>query len=92
MKLASRHLSVRGTIWYCLGMTSAQMKEILDRVLTWPPERQEDVARVLTEMEKHDSSTLRLSAEQVAEVRRRLANPSPDTVPAEEVFKRFRSS
>jgi hypothetical protein len=92
MKLASRGLSVRGTIWYSLGMTSAQMKEILDRVLTWPPERQEDVARVLAEMEKHDSGTLRLSAEQVVEVRRRLANPSPDTVAAEEVFKRFRSS
>ena len=73
-------------------MTSAQVKEILDRVLTWPPERQEDAAHVLTEMERQDSSTLRLSAEQVAELRRRLANPSPDTIPADEVFKRFRSS
>ncbi len=73
-------------------MTSAQVKEILDRVLTWPPERQEDAVHVLREMERQDSSTLRLSAEQVAEVRRRLANPSPDTIPADEVFKRFRSS
>jgi hypothetical protein len=73
-------------------MTSAQLKEILDRVLTWPRERQEDAARVLREMELQDGSTLRLSTEQVAEVRRRLANPSPDTIPADEVFKRFRSS
>ena len=73
-------------------MTSAQVKEILDRVLTWSPERQEDAARLLKEMEQQDNSTLRLNAEQVAEVRRRLANPSPDTIPAEEVFKRFRSS
>ena len=43
------------------------------------------------EMEKHDSSMLRLDAEQAAEVRRRLANPSRDTIPAEDVFKRFRS-
>jgi hypothetical protein len=75
-----------------LGVTKSQVKEILDRVLTWPPERQEDAARVLREMEQQDSSTLRLSADQVAEVRRRLANPSAETIPADEVFKRFRSS
>jgi hypothetical protein len=72
-------------------MTKTQVKEILDRVLTWPPERQEDAARVLREMEEQDSSRLQLSAEQAAEVRRRLANPSSDTIPAEEVFKRFRA-
>ncbi|MGB8398799.1 hypothetical protein [Bradyrhizobium sp.] len=72
-------------------MTKAQVKEILDRVLTWPPERQEDAARVLREMEEQDSSRLQLSAEQVAEVRQRLANPSRQTIPAEEVFKRFRT-
>jgi hypothetical protein len=72
-------------------MTKAQVKEILDRVLTWPTERQEDAARVLREMEQQDSSKLRLSTEQAAEVRRRLANPSPQTIPAEEVFKRFRT-
>jgi hypothetical protein len=42
-------------------------------------------------MEEHDKSELRLSDEQVAEVRRRLANPSKKTIPAEEVFKRYRS-
>lgn len=68
------------------------MKEILERVPTWPPERQEDAARVLREMEEQDRSRLRLSAEQVAEVRQRLANPSPRTIPAEEVFGRFRKS
>ena len=73
-------------------MTRAQLKEILDRVLTWPPERQEDAARVLRELEDQDESTLRLSADQAAEVRRRLANPSADTIPAEEVFNRFRAT
>lgn len=73
-------------------MTKDQVKEILDRVLTWPPERQEDAARVLTAMEEQDSSALRLTDEQAAEVRRRLANPSPKRIPAEEVFKRLRSS
>jgi len=73
-------------------MTKDQVKEILDRVLTWPPERQEDAARVLTAMEEQDNSALRLTDEQAAEVRRRLANPSPKRIPAEEVFKRLRSS
>jgi hypothetical protein len=77
---------------YPLRMTKAELKEILDRVLTWPPERQADVAHMVELMEEQDSSALRLTDEQAAEVRRRLASPSPQTSPAEEVFKRFRSS
>ncbi len=73
-------------------MTKDQVKEILDRVLTWPPERQADVAQVVALMEEQDRIALRLTDEQAAEVRRRLANPSPKTIPAEEVFKRLRSS
>ena len=73
------------------AMTRDQVKEILDRVLSWPPERQERAARVLTEMEAQDESRLTLTDEQVAEVKRRLADPNPNTIPAEEVFKRFRS-
>ena len=73
-------------------MTRDQVKAILDRVLTWPPERQADVAHVVEIMEEQDKSDLRLSDEQAAEVRCRLANPSKKTIPAEEVFKRYRSS
>jgi hypothetical protein len=57
-------------------MTKNQVKDILDRVLTWPSERQEDVAHVVELMEEQDKSGLRLSDEQAAEVRRRLADPS----------------
>jgi putative addiction module component (TIGR02574 family) len=71
-------------------MTKDQVKEILDRVLTWPPERQADVVHVVEMMEKQHGE-LRLTDEQAAEVRRRLAEPSPNRVPAEEVFKRLRS-
>jgi hypothetical protein len=55
-------------------MTKEQVKEILDRVLTWPLERQEDAARILTRMEEQDTTPYRLTDEQVKEVeRRRLA-------------------
>jgi hypothetical protein len=73
-------------------MTKDQVKEILDRVLSWPPARQADVAHMVELMEEQDKSELRLTDEQAAEVRRRLANPNTKTIPAEEVFKRFRSS
>ena len=58
-------------------------------MLTWPPERQADVAQVVTLMEEQDKSTLRLSDERVAEVRRRLADPNPKFLTLEEVRERF---
>ena len=73
-------------------MTKDRVKEILDRVLSWPPERQADVVHMVELMEEQDKSDLRLSDEQAEEVRRRLADPSRKTIPAEEVFNRFRPS
>jgi hypothetical protein len=73
-------------------MTKDQVKEILERVLTWPPERQADVVEVVTFMEEQDKSGLQLTDEQAAEVRLRLADPNRKTIPAEEVFKRYRPS
>ena len=72
-------------------MTKDQMKAILDRVLTWPPERQADVADVVTIMEEQDKSGLRLTDEQLAEVRRRRAKSNPNYVPIAEARKRFRN-
>ena len=71
-------------------MTRDQVKEILDRVLTWLADRQEDVARMVEVMGEQDGSEPRLSDQQAAEVRRRLADPRDDNIPAEEVFARFR--
>jgi DNA-binding transcriptional MerR regulator len=55
------------------GMTKEQVKQILDRVLEWPAQRQEDAARMLREMERQDESRSRLTDDQVAEVERRRA-------------------
>jgi hypothetical protein len=46
-------------------MTKEQVKEILGRVLTWPAKRQEDAARVLTEMEEQHTNPYRLTDEQL---------------------------
>jgi hypothetical protein len=70
-------------------MTRDQVKEILNRVLSWPPERQADVAHVVQLMEEQDKSTQRLSDEQAAEVKRRLADPNPRFLTLEEVRERF---
>ncbi len=71
-------------------MTKEQVKEILDRVQTWPTERQEDVAEIVRLMEAQDRSGLRLSDEQVAEVRRRRAETNPKTMTLAEFNERLR--
>jgi hypothetical protein len=70
-------------------MTKEQVKQILDRVLTWPAERQADVAHMLELMEEQDQSPVRLTHAQVAEVERRLADPNPKFLSLEEVPERF---
>jgi hypothetical protein len=70
-------------------MTKDQVKSVLDRVLTWSPERQADVVELVTIMEEQDKSGLRLTDEQLAEVRRRRAKKNPNYVPIAEARKRF---
>ncbi len=73
-------------------MTKEQVKEALDRVLTWPPERQQDAIEILRSIEQRDASDLRLTDEQLAEVRRRRAKSDPNRISLEEVFRRYRAS
>ena len=70
-------------------MTKDQIKAVLDRVLSWPPERQRDAAEILASLEAQDRSPLRLSAEQAAEVRSRQADPSAATISLEHLFSGF---
>ncbi len=71
-------------------MTKERVRKILDRVLTWPSERQEDAARMLELMEEQDTSGLRLSQEQLEEVRRRRAEKNPKTMSLAEFNERLR--
>jgi hypothetical protein len=72
-------------------MTRDQVKAVLDRVLTWPPDRQEDAVEILKVVEEQDASDLRVNDEQLAEVRRRRAKSDPNRIPFDEVFRRFRA-
>lgn len=71
-------------------MTKEHVKAVLDRVLTWPSERQEDAAKVLMLMESQNESVYRLTDEQVEEVRRRRADPKARKLPLEEFNERLR--
>jgi hypothetical protein len=82
-------LGSKAAAWYDGDMTRDQVKEILDRVLTWPAERQADVAHMVEMMEAQDNSGLRLSDEQVAEVNRRVADPNPTFLTLEQMRERF---
>jgi len=53
------------------------------------PERQKDVARVLTEMEERHTNGVRLTDEQVAEVERRITDANPKCLTSEEVRAGF---
>ncbi|WP_244431899.1 hypothetical protein [Rhodopseudomonas sp. B29] len=71
-------------------MSREQVRAILERVLTWPPERQEDAADILAAMETSDASELRLSDAQADEVRRRLADGDAETMTLDEFTAHFK--
>jgi hypothetical protein len=71
-------------------MTKDQVREVLDRVLTWPPERQADVVHMVELMEEQDRSDLQLSDEDAADVRRRLAEKNPKTITLAEFKEHLR--
>ena len=45
-------------------MTKAQIKEVLDRVLTWAPERQQEAAELLTLLESQEGELYHPSDEE----------------------------
>ena len=71
-------------------MSKEQVKAILDRVLTWPDERQEDAAKVLMLMEAQDESVYRLTDAQVEEIQRRRSDPNAHRLTLDEFNARLR--
>ncbi|CCE11835.1 conserved hypothetical protein [Bradyrhizobium sp. STM 3843] len=70
-------------------MSKEQVKEILDRVLTWSSERQEDAAKLLMLMEAQDNAGYRLIDDQVEEVERRRLDPNRRTLTLDEFKERL---
>lgn len=89
MQDARSDLRRSSSLCYTPLMTRDQVKAALDRVLTWPPERQEDVLRLIADIEDLDAGDYRLSDEQVAEVKRRVAEPDPEVMTLEEFNAHF---
>ena len=71
-------------------MSKEQVKAVLDRVLTWPLERQEDAAKMLMLMESQDESVYRLTDEQVEEIRRRRSDPNARCLTLDEFKERLK--
>ena len=70
-------------------MTKHEVSEVLQRVHTWPDERQEEAAQMLLEMEAHDANPYQLTDQQLAEVRRRRTQKTPKLVSFTDARKRF---
>ena len=75
-------------------MTRDQIDAILERVRTWPPERQEDAAQMLLAMEAEGTAPYELSEEERKDIEEGLAEADRGEFATEEevaaVFARFR--
>jgi predicted transcriptional regulator len=54
-------------------MTKTEIDAVLERVRTWPPERQEDAVRVLLEMEAQGTEVYKLSDDERAAIEEGMA-------------------
>jgi hypothetical protein len=70
-------------------MASKILEDVWERIEKWPPERQEDVARILIEMEEQDAEHVSISESQVDQVERRKAAPDRKFLPVEPARKHF---
>jgi hypothetical protein len=67
------------------------LQQAFELAKAWPDARQDELGELLLSAIQQDKSPLRLTDEQIAEVPRRRANPSPAATDGEteEFFKKF---
>ena len=77
-----------------MHMTKDQIDAVLDRVKTWPPERQEDAVRVLLRMEEAGTELYQLSDDERAAIEEGMAQARKGEFATDEevaaVFNRYR--
>ena len=72
-------------------MTNSEIKELFTRILSWPPEDQEKVARVVREIEELRGSANDITDEEWRIIEERAARPDLATdEEADQVFSRYR--
>jgi hypothetical protein len=70
-------------------MAGKILKDVLERVETWPADRQEDAARVLIEMEEQDARLVSISDSQLEEVKHRRLAPHRRFLTIEQAKNQF---
>ena len=65
-------------------MTKTEIDAVLERVRTWPAEKQEDAVRVLLEMEAEGNGFYELSEEELADIEEGLKEIERGEVATEE--------
>jgi hypothetical protein len=74
-------------------MTKEQVKAVLDRVLTWPPERQEEAAEILMEIEAElESETYHATPEELRELDEAEQSGIASDQEVQAAFRAFRRS
>lgn len=68
-------------------MAIPALQTILERIDTWPEERQERLAQVATLLDAEDDLTI--SDEDMVEIERRMNDPDEPTISLEEFDERF---
>ena len=77
--------------WYGAVMTKDQIKDMLDRVLTWAPADQEKVARFAREVEQRRGDDITDEEWKIIEERAARRDLASDEE-VEQVFSRYRSA
>ena len=76
-------------------MTKAEIDDVLERVRSWPPERQEKAAEILLVLEEQEGGVYELSDEELADIKEAEAEIERGEVASDEevaaLFARFRS-
>ena len=70
-------------------MTKSEIESILERVRTWPPDRQEDAARTLLRMEELGTTPYILSPEEERDLAEAEASENASEEEVRAAFERF---